>query len=155
VGGIVGNLMGFGNLPGLINLLTDDNRTAKAKANDAAIWAKLFGPSAGAPMQLPGATPATPIGTMPYFPTHGRDVHSPQAGPYSYYPPKGAEEITVSGQAQLQQTLNVNIKLDPEIRAQIEAARQSASVSIPLIGGGSGRMDSDAGPHRGPGIGRM
>jgi hypothetical protein len=63
--------------------------------------------------------------------------------------------VTVAGQAELQQTLNVNITLDPAIRAEIEAARQSASVTIPLIGGGSGQMDSDAGPHRSGGIGRM
>jgi hypothetical protein len=61
--------------------------------------------------------------------------------------------VNVSGQAELQQTLNITIQLDPEIRAQIMAAR-SASVTIPLIGGGSGRMDSDAGPHR-SGIGSM
>jgi hypothetical protein len=64
-----------------------------------------------------------------------------------------AMPVNVSGQAELQQTLNITIQLDPEIRAQIMAAR-SASVTIPLIGGGSGRMDSDAGPHR-SGIGSM
>ena len=64
-----------------------------------------------------------------------------------------AMPVNVQGQAELQQTLNITIQLDPEIRAQIMAAR-SASVTIPLIGGGSGRMDSDAGPHR-SGIGSM
>jgi hypothetical protein len=64
-----------------------------------------------------------------------------------------AMPVNISGQAELQQTLNITIQLDPEIRAQIMAAR-SASVTIPLIGGGSGRMDSDAGPHR-SGIGSM
>ena len=166
---VAGGVLAGANLPGLINLATDDNRTPGAKANDAAAiaWIKslIYGPSVYGP-QLPaagapehhwgpwhaGGTASGPIITdRPFL---GRDPRSPQTGPYSYTP-KGAEEISVSGQAVLQQTLNVTISLDPEIRAQIEAARQSASVSIPLIGGGSGRMDSDAGPHRGPGIGSM
>jgi hypothetical protein len=65
-----------------------------------------------------------------------------------------AMPVNISGQAELQQTLNITIQLDPEIRAQIAAAR-SASVTIPLAGGGSGRMDSDAGPHRAGGVGSM
>ena len=159
LGGIVGTLMGFGNLPGFIDLLTDDNRTAKAKANDAAVIAKLkgliFGPAAAAPMQLPGATPANPVGTMPYFPTHGRDPHSPQAGPYSYYPPKGAGEITVNGQAQVQHEVTVNINPSPLLTAIVEQARNALDFTVPLIGGGTGAMDSDAGPHRAGGIGKM
>jgi len=66
-----------------------------------------------------------------------------------------AMPVNVQGQAELNQTLSVNITLDPEIRAQIAAARQSAGVTIPLIGGGAGRMDSDAGPTRTGGIGSM
>ena len=160
LGGIVGNLMSFGNLPGLINLLTDDNRTARAKANDAAIWAKLFGPSAGAPMQLPGATPPSAVGAplglyRPATMGPGRDVHSPQTGPYSYYPPKGAEEVSVSGQATMEQTLNVRIDPSPWFTALVDQVRQQAQATIPLIGGGTGRMDSDAGPTRTGGIGHM
>ena len=66
-----------------------------------------------------------------------------------------AMPVNVQGQAELNQTLSGNITLDPEIRAQIAAARQSAGVTIPLIGGGAGRMDSDAGPTRTGGIGSM
>jgi hypothetical protein len=106
-------------------------------------------------MQLPGATPASPIGTMPYLPTHGRDVHSPQTGPYSYYPPKGAEEVSVSGQATMEQTLNVRIDPSPWFAALVDQVRQQAQATIPLIGGGTGRMDSDAGPTRSGGIGHM
>jgi hypothetical protein len=114
-----------------------------------------WGPAAGAPMQLPGATPASPIGTMPYFPTHGRDMHSPQTGPYSYYPPKGAEEISVSGQAHIDHEIVVRVEPSPLLNAIVEQARQQSETTVPLIGGGSGRMDSDAGPHRSGGIGRM
>jgi hypothetical protein len=127
---------------------------------------KLLGPSVYGP-QLPaggmpeehhwgpwhaGGTASGPIVTdRPFL---GRDPRSPQTGPYAYTP-KGAEEVSVSGQAELQQRLDISITLDPEIRAQIEAARQSASVIIPLIGGGTGRLESDAGPHRTGGIGSM
>jgi hypothetical protein len=96
-----------------------------------------------------GGTPSGPI-----VPSLGRDPRSPQSGPYSYTP-KGSEAISVSGQAELQQSLNVTITLDPEIRAMIASSRQSASVTIPLIGGGAGRMDSDAGPTRSGGVGSM
>ena len=103
-------------------------------------------------MQLPGATPATPAGVMPYLPTHGRDVHSPQNGPLSYYPTK---DVTVSGQAQVEHQvhLDVNVMLEPGLMAKInQIANSAVDFVVPLIGGGSGRMDSDAGPHRG-GIG--
>jgi hypothetical protein len=66
-----------------------------------------------------------------------------------------AMPVNISGQAELQQSLNVTITLDPEIRAMIASSRQSASVTIPLIGGGTGRMDSDAGPTRSGGVGSM
>ena len=114
-----------------------------------------WGPSAGAPLQLPGATPATPLGAMPYLPTHGRDVHSPQTGPWSYYPTKSAEEINVSGQAHIDHEIVVRVEPSPLLNAIVEQARQQSETTVPLIGGGSGRMDSDAGAHRGPGIGRM
>jgi hypothetical protein len=160
--GVVSTLMGFGNLPGLINLLTDDNRTAKAKANDAAAmaWGKslLFGPSAGAPMQLPGATPASPVGApfglyRPATLGPGRDVHSPSTGPYAYYPPSQA--VSISGEARVDQELVVRIEASPLLQAIVDQARQQSETTVPLSGGGSGRMDSDAGPHRGPGVGHM
>jgi hypothetical protein len=108
-------------------------------------------PAAGVPMQLPGATPATPVGTMPYAPTYGRDVHSPQNGPLSYYPTK---DVTVSGQAQVEHQvhLDVNVMLEPGLMAKInQIANSAVDFVVPLIGGGSGRMDSDAGPHRSSG----
>src|SRR6202453_1086780 len=49
-----------------------------------------------------------------------------------------AMPVNISGQAELQQSLNITITLDPEIRAMIASSRQSASVTIPLIGGGTG-----------------
>jgi hypothetical protein len=134
------------------------NRLIFGKDTPESGWDLLkskWGPAAGAPMQLPGATPASPIGTMPYFPTHGRDVHSPQTGPYSYYPPKGAEEISVSGQAHIDHEIVVRVEPSPLLNAIVEQARQQSETTVPLIGGGSGRMDSDAGPHRSGGIGRM
>jgi hypothetical protein len=112
--------------------------------------------AAGAPMQLPGATPATPAGVMPYLPTHGRDVHSPQSGPYAYYPTKSAE-VSVSGQADINQQLTIRVEPSSWFKAMVDAALQNSQTLVPLIGNGTGAMDSDAGPHRsGPaGIGRM
>ena len=94
-----------------------------------------WGPSEGAPLQLPGAAPASPVGTVlePWHPTAlglGRDPRSPQTGPYSYYSPR--EPVMVSGQAQFEQQLNINITLDPAIRAEIDAARQSADRQRPF-----------------------
>ena len=82
-------------------------------------------------------------------------MHSPQTGPYSYYPPKGAEEISVSGQAHVDHEVTVRIEASPLLTAIVEQARAAIDFTVPLIGGGSGRMDSDAGPHRVVGIGRM
>ncbi len=133
-------------MPGVIDLLTDDNRTDAAKANDAAVLGKLkswFAP--------------TPLG--PPMPMQGRDVHGPSTGPYAYFPGRaGAPQgVTVSGQAQVDHTvrLDLNVTLDPALRAKIDQiANDSREFTVPLIGGGSGRMDSDAGPHRSGGIGR-
>jgi hypothetical protein len=93
----------------------------------------------GPPMALPGAMPASPIGAgiTPYGPT----------------PP----QVSVSGQAQVEHTvhLDVNVTLDPALRAKIDQiANSSVDFTVPLIGGGTGRMDSDAAPHRG-GIGHQ
>jgi hypothetical protein len=143
------------NLPGLINLATDDNRTPGAKANDAAIMAAL---AAGWKNMFSSDRPYGPQ-LPPDWSPHPSHAWTPSGVSLS----GGADNaklaaassmpVNVQGQAELQQTLNITIQLDPEIRAQIMAAR-SASVTIPLIGGGSGRMDSDAGPHR-SGIGSM
>jgi hypothetical protein len=168
--GILGGVLAGASLPGLIDLLTDDNRTPGAKANDAAVLAwgkslidKLLGPStpqspaAGAPEHHwgpwhAGGSPAGPIITdRPFL---GRDPHSPQSGPYSYSP-KGAESISVSGQAQVEHTVHVDVSLEPGLMAKIEQAANSIGFTVPLIGGGTGRMDSDAGAHRTGGIGSM
>jgi hypothetical protein len=39
--------------------------------------------------------------------------------------------------------------------AKINQVVNSLGFTVPLIGGGSGQMDSDAGPHRAGGIGKM
>jgi hypothetical protein len=67
----------------------------------------------------------------------------------------GALNMTVSGQAQVEQTLTVRIEPSALLTAIVDQARQQSETTVPLIGGGSGRMDSDAGSHRGPGIGKM
>ena len=132
--------------PGVYQALKDGNPAFGALGGDLP-----YSPSAGAPLQLPGATPATPAGAMPYLPTFGRDVHSPQNGPLSYFPTK---DVTVSGQAQVDHTvhLDVNVMLEPGLMAKInQIANSAVDFVVPLIGGGSGRMDSDAGPHRSSG----
>jgi hypothetical protein len=166
--GILGGVLAGASLPGLIDLLTDDNRTPGAKANDAAVLAwgkslidKLLGPStpqspsASAPEHHwgpwhAGGTASGPIITdRPFL---GRDPRSPQTGPYSYTPK--AEEVSVSGQAQVEHEVTVRIEPSPLLTAIVDQARAAVNFTVPLIGGGTGRMDSDAGPHRG-GIGHM
>jgi hypothetical protein len=148
--GAVGGMASAASLPILIDALTNDNRTPGAKANDAAAiaWIKSWfpgRPSVSGPQLPSGGVPAA----MPFL--HGRDVHSPQTGPYSYTP----REVTVSGQAQVQHTVNVNVSMEPGLMARIEQAISSIGFTVPLIGGGTGRMDSDAAPHRHGGIGSM
>jgi hypothetical protein len=65
------------------------------------------------------------------------------------------QEINVSGQAQVDHVVHLEVTLDPELRAEIRQATDSQSFTVPLIGGGNGRMDSDASPHRTGGIGHM
>jgi hypothetical protein len=161
LGRIIAAGVGAGSLPGLVNLLTDDNRTPQAKANDTRVldWIKSQFVGPGAPMALPGATAASPIGApfglyRPATLGPGRDVHSPSAGPYAYYPP-GPQQVSVSGAATVEQQLTVRIEASPLLQAIVDQARQQSERTVPLIGDGSGRMDSDAGPHRPGGIGRM
>jgi hypothetical protein len=69
-----------------------------------------------------------------------------------------AMPVTVSGQATVEHTvhLDVNVTLDPSLRAKIDQIANSAvDFTVPLAGGGVGRMDSDAAPHRTGGIGSM
>jgi hypothetical protein len=87
----------------------------------------------------------------------GRDPRSPPNGPYAYYPaqPQGQQAIKVSGEAQVEHTIHLEVTLDPALRAQLDQATNSQDFTVPLIGGGAGRMDSDAAPHRVGGIGAM
>src|ERR1700677_3727470 len=96
-----------------------------------------------------GGTAAGQIIRGPY---EGRDPRSPSERVNgAYYPPR---DVTVSGQAQVDHTVHVEVTLDPDLRAKIDQVLNNQSFTVPLIGGGGGRMDSDAGPHRG-GIGSM
>jgi hypothetical protein len=155
---IIGGVAAAASLPALIDLVTGDNRTPQAKANDAAVlnWIKSWISGPGAPMALPGATAASPVGTplSLYRPLQGRDVHSPSTGPFSYYPAEGGKEVTVSGEARVDHEIVVRVEPSPLFTAIVDQARQQSETVIPLVGGGSGRMDSDAGPTR-VGIGHM
>ena len=159
LGRILGGVVGGASLPGFIDLFTDDNRTPAAKANDAAILKGIInwfsGGAPGAPMELPGAQPASPIGTAieayraAMLP--GRDVHSPSGGPYAYYPP---QSVSVSGAAQVDQNLHLSVDLAPGLRAILDQL-EGSTFSVPLMGAApTGRMDTDASPQRG-GIGAM
>ncbi len=112
-------------------------------------------------MALPGATPASPVGAPfgQYRPATlgpGRDVHSPATGPFAYFPAPAAapQSISVSGSAQVDHEITVRIEPSPLLTAIVDQARQQSETTIPLIGGGNGGMDSDAGPTRAGGIGR-
>jgi len=98
----------------------------------------------------------------------GRDPRSPSAGPFAYYPraespgrimparpvtptPGLQQQVDVHGSAEIEHTVRVDVRVDlsPELRAKIDTAASSArQFTVPLIGGGTGRMDGDAGPHR-------
>ena len=67
----------------------------------------------------------------------------------------GPQEVNVSGQAQVDHTIHVEVTLDPALRAKIDQLTNTTEFTVPLIGGGTGRMDSDAAPHRVGGIGSM
>ena len=47
--------------------------------------------------------------------------------------------------AQVDHTVHVEVTLDPDLRAKIDQVVNSQAFTVPLIGDGSGRMDSDAG----------
>jgi hypothetical protein len=61
--------------------------------------------------------------------------------------------VTVNGQAQVDHEITVRIEASPLLQAIVDQARQQSETTVPLIGGGSGRMDSDAAAHRAGGIG--
>jgi hypothetical protein len=130
----------------------------------------------------PGPT-APPSGAFPiaHIPV-GRDPRSPSTGTNAYFPPSAPVQttlppreqqpqgltlpsqaqqpaapasVTVNGQAQIDHTVHVEVTLDPDLRAKIDQVVNSQAFTVPLIGGGTGRMDSDAGAHRAGGIGSM
>ena len=73
-------------------------------------------------------------------------------------PTPGLQQVNVSGQANVEHTVHVDVHvdLDPALRAKIDAAASVATeFTVPLIGGGTGVMDSDAGPHRTGGLGGL
>ncbi|MGC2785480.1 MAG: hypothetical protein WA397_16935 [Roseiarcus sp.] len=63
--------------------------------------------------------------------------------------------MSVKGQAQVDHEITVRIEPSPLLTAIVDQARQQTETVVPLSGGGLGRMDSDAGPHRAGGIGSM
>jgi hypothetical protein len=72
---IIGGVAGAASLPNLIDILTDDNRTPAAKANDAAILAKIKGWFSG----LWGAPARTAPSTYgPQLPDRRADVYGPR-----------------------------------------------------------------------------
>jgi hypothetical protein len=130
------------------------------------MWNNLFAPDA-APPQLPaagapehhwgpwhaGGTPTGPIIADRHWTPTG--VALGGAADNAKLAAASAMPVTVSGQAQVDHTVHVEVTLDPDLRAKIDQVVNSQAFTVPLIGGGSGQMDSDAGPHRSGGIGRM
>jgi hypothetical protein len=109
------------------------------------------------PTGLPGQNvpPVPPASLIALPPIPGRDVHSPSLGEHAYYPPAPPQSVNVTGQATVEHTVRVEVTLDPDLRAKIDQVANGQEFTVPLIGDGSGRMDSDAGPHRSGGIGAM
>jgi hypothetical protein len=69
--------------------------------------------------------------------------------------PPGPQEVNVSGQAEVEHTIHVDVTLDPDLRAKIDRVVNTLGFTVPLLGGGNGRIDSDAAPHRIGGVGHM
>jgi hypothetical protein len=67
----------------------------------------------------------------------------------------GSQSVNVSGQADINHEIVVRVEPSPLLNAIVEQARRQSETVVPLAGGGSGRMDSDAGPYRVGGIGAM
>jgi hypothetical protein len=69
--------------------------------------------------------------------------------------PTAPASVNVTGAATVDHEITVRIEASPLLQAIVDQARQQSETTVPLSGGGSGRMDSDAGPHRTSGIGSM
>ena len=63
--------------------------------------------------------------------------------------------VNVAGEAKVEQTLRLDVTLDPMLRATLDAL-QNMGFSVPLLGSAdTGRMDTDAAPQRTGGIGHQ
>ena len=60
--------------------------------------------------------------------------------------PRRPQSVSVSGQATVDQTLHVDISLDPSLRATIDAL-SGVNFSVPLGSATTGQMDTDAAPR--------
>ncbi len=65
--------------------------------------------------------------------------------------PAGPRSVSVNGSAQVEQTINLHITLDPAIQAQLDQITSGMDFSVPLGSAPTGRMDNDAAPSRGIG----
>lgn len=83
------------------------------------------------------------------------DIENEGAREHSRAASSSPSSVSVSGSAQVDHVVHVEVTLDPALRAKIDQLMNSQTFTVPLIGEGSGRMDSDAGPHRAGGIGSM
>ena len=73
---------------------------------------------------------------------------SPVGTPLAPYGPTPPQNVSVSGQAQVDHTVRLEVTLDPALRAKLDQGESHQEFTVPLVGGGTGRMDGDAGPHR-------
>jgi hypothetical protein len=128
-------------------------------------------------VQLPAGAAHIPVGRDPRSPSTGPDAYFPPNAPPAFkgasdweakakgltlapqapqaqpQQPQGPQAVNVSGEAQVQHEITVRIEPSPLLTAIVDQARQNSQTLVPLIGGGSGAMDSDAAPHRAGGIG--
>jgi hypothetical protein len=124
----------------------------------AAVTEKVFGPASAAPKPPEhnwgpwhaGGTPTGPIMPQSWTPS---GVSLSGGADNAKLAAAAAMPVTVSGEATVDHEIRVRIEPSPLLQAIVDQARQQSETTIPLIGGGSGRMDSDAGPTRPGGIG--
>jgi hypothetical protein len=133
-----------------------DREHARATASTGRSAGSSTGPSAYFPPSGEFVVPAHPAftGASDWESKAKGLTLAPQAPQAQPQPPQGPQAVTVSGEAQVEHTVHVDVSLEPGLMAKINQVVNSLGFTVPLIGGGTGRMDSDAGPHRG-GIGSM
>jgi hypothetical protein len=158
-------MVGAASLPGLIDFITGDNRMPQAKAIDAAILADikgwLFGDSPGTPRPAPWPTETQDLersrrSRLVY--EGGGFIDDPEAARGRAYQSLNLnapreQTVSVSGAAQVEQTLHLEVDMAPDLRAKVDRIEQMFDFSVPLNVAPTGRMDTDAAPQRG--IGRM